>query len=152
MKNSLTLTVLAAVAVVLGCAVEEMLPKIAGVGFPVLLSSVLASSPRRDWFSLAVFAVAAGGAEDAISSLPVMASPMYFLAAALLMRRWELPVGAIAVVYPLYQVWLALWPSGAEGPLSLRILVALPVGVVSAWAVGRICLWLERKAAVDEAV
>lgn len=152
MKNSLTLTVLAALAIVFGCAAEEMLPKAAGTGFPVLLSVVLATAPRRDWFSLAVFAVAAGGAEDAISSLPMMTSPVCFLGLAALVRKWELPPAVTFAAFPFYQLWLALWPSGVEGSLFVRMSVSLCTGTVTSWIVSRICLWVERKAAVDEAV
>lgn len=152
MKNNLTLILLSWIAIVFGCAAEELLPKVAGVGFPVLMSAVVAAAPRREWFSLVVFAVAAGGAEDAVSSLPVMTSPVFFLAVAALVRRWELPAGAGGAFYPLYQVWLALWPSGVEGPLFVKILTALPLGAVTLWATGSVGRWLERKAAADEAV
>lgn len=152
MKNNLTLIVLAAVAIVAGCASEELLPKFAGVGFPVLMSVVLATSPRRNWFSLAVFALAAGGAEDSLSSLPMMTSPVFYLGLAALVRRWELPPAVMIVAYPFYQLWLALWPSGVEGSLFVRMLVALPVGAVCLWVTERVCRFVERKAAIDEAV
>ncbi len=152
MKNNVTLIVLAAFAIVFGCAAEEMLPKAAGMGFPVLLSVVLATAPRRDWFSLAVFAVAAGGAEDAISSLPMMTSPVCFLAVAAFVRRWELPPAVTSAAFPFYQLWLALWPSGVEGSLFVRMSISLCTGAATLWVVSHACLWIERKAAVDEAV
>jgi hypothetical protein len=151
-KNNFTLMVLALLAIVFGCAAEEMLPKIIGVGFPVLMSAVIVSSPRRDWFSIVVFAIAAGGAEDAISSLPMMTSPVYFLAIAFLRRRWDLSSGLCALFYPIYQIWLIIWPSGAEGPHFLKVLTALPVGVATIWAMEHFAKWIERKAAVNEAV
>ena len=49
-----------------GVAAEEMLPKVLGVGFPVLLMSVQFVSLRLPLPPSVLFAVAAGAAEDAV--------------------------------------------------------------------------------------
>ena len=78
MGNSLLQFVFALGVLCLGGAAEDMLPKVAGVGFPVLLSAVLVMATRRPIVPAVLFAVAAGACEDALSSLPLMTSPSTF--------------------------------------------------------------------------
>ena len=138
-------------ALVLGAALEELCPKLADVGFPILLVTVQFMAARRPTFAAVVFAVAAGAMEDAISSLPVMTSVSYFLAVAVLVKRAEFPRGAIVLTYPAYQVWLWLWTSSPGFNVFRRILVALPVGAFAAFATVAVLVWAERRAAIDEA-
>ena len=80
--------VLAVLVLVSGAAFEEMLPRAFGVGVPVLLAAVLSLSARQVGPFALAFAVVAGAVEDALSALPPMTSVSYFLAAALLLRRF----------------------------------------------------------------
>lgn len=134
----------------LGAAFEELLPKVGGVGFPILLMSVqfLALCGRR--ISLMLFALAAGAMEDSLSGLVPMTSVCYFLGAAFVARWSGFPRTAMCLAYPCYQVWLAVWTAGMGGSAYTRILIAFPVGLMTAFAVGRALTTLFRKAAVDE--
>ena len=142
--------VLYALVLVSGAAFEEMIPRVFGVGVPVLLMSALFFSVRRTGPSALAFAVVAGAVEDALSALPPMTSVSYFLATALLLRRlgsaWFVP----AAVYAGYQVWLSVWVISIGGDVFKRVLLACPVGLVTAVAVEAALAWLCRKAAADE--
>ena len=142
--------VLCALVLVSGAAFEELLPRVFGVGIPVLLMSVAFLSVRRAGPSVLAFAVVAGAVEDVLSALPPMTSASYFLAVALLLRRlgsaWFVP----AVAYAGYQVWLSVWVVRIGGDIFNRVLLACPVGMVTAFAVHVALAWLYRKAAADE--
>ena len=142
--------VLCALVLVPGAALEEMIPRIFGVGVPVLLMSALFFSVRRTWPSALAFAVVAGAVEDALSVLPPMTSVSYFLAAALLLRRFGSAWFVPAAVYAGYQVWLSVWVTSIGGDVFRRVLLACPVGLVTAFAVEVALSWLCRKAAADE--
>ena len=142
--------VLYALVLVSGAAFEELLPRVFGVGVPVLLAAVLFLSVRQAGPSALAFAVAAGAVEDALSALPPMTSASYFLAVALLLRRFGSAWFVPAVAYAGYQVWLSVWVVRIGGDVFKRVLLACPVGLVTAFAVGAALAWLFRKAAVDE--
>ena len=139
-----------ALVLVSGAAFEEMIPRVFGVGVPVLLMSALFFSVGRTGSSALAFAVVAGAVEDALSALPPMTSVSYFLAAALLLRRlgsaWFVPAAA----YAAYQVWLSVWVVSIGGDVFKRVLLACPVGLATAFAVEVTLAWLCRKAAADE--
>ena len=139
------------IVLVIGGAVEEVLPKFFGVGFPVLLSVSLFVGQRRTPLAGALFALAAGGMTDALASLPPMTSSGFFLLVSMAMRRFPFPRTAMLAVYPLYQVWLALWVSSIGAAVYMRILVSIPIGCLTAAAACAAVSWFERKAAVDEA-
>ena len=143
--------VLSVLVLVPGAAFEELLPRAFGVGVPVLLMSVLFLSVRQAGPSVLAFAVVAGAVEDVLSALPPMTSVSYFLAVALLLRRlgsaWFVP----AVAYAGYQVWLSVWVTSIGGDVFKRVLLACPVGLVTAFAVEVTLAWLCRKAA-DERI
>jgi len=133
-----------------GAAAEELLPKILGVGFPVLLASVQIVARRCLLADGVFFALAAGAVEDAICALPPMTSVSFFLVVALLSRWLQLPRAMIALVYPCYQVWLATWMPNLGGGVFVRILVAVPVGLFTTLMTSWVYLWLRRKAALDD--
>lgn len=139
------------IVLVLGGGLEELLPKCSGVGFPVLLAAVqsLAISFGSAPFVF-VFAVLAGAMEDALSSLTPMTSVSYFLVSAFLVRRLELPRGAILLTYPCYQLWLSVWTSGLGGTLFVRLLLAVPLGLVTSALVGAALDGVQRGGALDE--
>lgn len=150
MRNSPLLLVLSVILLVVGAAVEELVPKVCGVGFPALLVTVQFMASRRTALSMALFAIAAGAVEDSLSSLPAMTSASYFLAVAVLVRWSGLPRGTVVLTYPFYQLWLKLWASGLGGNIFQRALVALPVGLAAAFLTGVALSWLERGIALDE--
>lgn len=144
--------VLAVLVLVSGAALEDLLPRVLGVGIPVLLMSALFLAVRQAGSSALAFAVVAGAVEDALSSLPPMTSASYFLAVAFLVRRFGAVGFVPALAYAGYQVWLSVWVVSIGGDVFKRIVLACPVGLVSAFAVGWALAWLYRKAAADERV
>jgi len=140
-----------AIALVVGGAFEEFLPKWCGVGFPVLMALAVSVAARKPAVVTVLVALAAGAFEDALSSLPTMTSPCFFLLAALLVWRTRLAKTVLVAAYPLYQLWLKLIVPSLAGSLGVRILTAIPIAALLAFAVLPLFAWLERKAAVDEA-
>ena len=142
--------VLCALVLVSGAAFEEVLPKVFGVGVPVLLMSVAFLSVRWTGPSALAFAVVAGAVEDVLSALPPMTSVSYFLATALFLRHlglaWFVPVAVFAG----YQIWLSVWVVSIGGDVFKRVLLACPVGLATAFTVEVALVWLCRKAAADE--
>ena len=149
MTSSRVQFVFVLLTLVIGAAIEELVPKWCGVGFPVLLVAVQYMASRRVAMGMAFFAIAAGAVEDALSSMPTMTSVSYFLAVAVLTRWSELPRVTTVLTYPFYQLWLKLWVSGMGGNIFQRILVSLPVGLAAAFVVTAVLGWVERKAAID---
>ena len=147
-KNSIASLALAVMAVIFACAFEEMVPKAFGVGLPLLLMAAVLESSRGLTFGTALFVVACGAAEDAISHLPAMTSISYFVLAALLTRRSKAPLAVFALAYPAYQLWLWVWMSGLGGAVFTRMLVAFPLGVAAAAAVSAAGGFLHREASV----
>jgi hypothetical protein len=150
-RNNTVQIVFSLLVLIVCGALEEMLPKFAGIGFPLLLSAVQVFSMRRDWFMTVVFALAAGAVEDSISFLPMMTSSAYFLAVAALAHWSGLPRGTMLLTYPFYQPYLALWTTGMGGSIFIRTLAAIPVGLFTVWAMSAILIRLEGKVAFDEA-
>ena len=150
MISSLVQFVFALFALVLGAALEELFPEVLGVGVPVLMAAATFMARRRSEIAALPFAVLAGAVEDTLSTLPPMTSVSYFLAVALLARFFGRSGVLMAVVYPLYQIWLAVWLPGIGGGVFARVLLSCPVGFATAYAVDRTLTWFSRKAAVDE--
>ena len=150
MISSLVQFILATFVLVLGAAFEELLPKALGVGIPVLMAATSFFSVRGSWSAALPFAVLAGAAEDALSGLPPMTSASYFLVLALLTRIVGRPGSVMAVAYPVYQVWLAVWFPGIGGGIFSRVLLACPIGFLTACAVDLTLGWISRKAAANE--
>ena len=150
MKDNLLQTVFWLIVLVAGAALEEMLPKFLGVGFPVLLASVPFLAVHRGKSAALAFAAAAGATEEALSGLPPMAGVSFFLALAVLSRRSGFSGTLATLAYPVYQVWLSVWLAGIGGGVFGRILLAFPVGFLTMLAAGAAVNWLCRKAAVDE--
>ena len=150
MINSIVQIVFAVMALVLGAALEELLPKFFGVGVPILLTVVLFMSVRRTGSFALVFAVAAGALEDALSSLPPMTSVSAFLTVAILVRRFGRSWPFLSLAYPCYQIWLSVWVVDIGGEIFERVLLSCPIGLTTAFVVETALDWLCRKAAVDE--
>lgn len=149
MKDRLAHLAFPVLVLLLGGSLEELLPKFLGVGFPLLLSASLVWVFRRDLTSAVLFAVAAGGMEDALSALPPATSVSFFLAAAFLVRLAGRPVLAMVFAFPLYQLWLCAWRSSG-GAVFGRFLVALTLGVVTVTVVEWVLDVFGRRAGIDE--
>lgn len=141
---------IAVLGLALGGALEELLPKAGGAGFPLLLATAVVVAARRPVAESALFAVAAGAVEDALSSLPAGTSVSYFLAMAAVSRFAAVPRATAALAFALYQLWLALWVRLDGAELCGRVLLALPLGFAAALAAGAALRFLERRAALDE--
>lgn len=150
MTSEIIRLALAALVLVIGGTVEDLIPKVLGVGAPVLLASVPFMAARCGRIEALAFASAAGAMEEALSSLPPMAGVSFFLVVAFAVRRVGLVWPLAMLVYPVYQIWLAVWLAGIGGGVFGRILVSLPVGFLMVPAVGVALNWLCRKAAIDE--
>lgn len=149
MRNSFLQLIYAVLVLVAAGAGEEFLPKFLGVGFPLLLAAVLLMASRRSAATAIAFAVAAGGMEDAISALPLMTSVSFFVGLVAVVRVRGMSIPAALFAYPGYQLWLAVWMSGLGGGVFVRLLLSLPIGVVTVLAVHGILLTVERKAVLD---
>ena len=150
-KNSSLRYVLALLTLVIAASADELLPKVLGVGFPVLLMAVLVFAGRRPRALPIFFALAAGGAEDALSGLPFMTSASFFLVLAALVMWMRLPHVVALFAYPIYQAWLGLWAGGLKEGICFRALLAIPVGILVYFLVLLAVSVVERKAGVDEA-
>lgn len=150
MNNSTVRFVLALVALVIGAAAEELLPKALGVGFPALLAMVPVVAMRPPAALPVLFALSAGAVEDSLSGLPFMTSASYFLLVVVLVRWSRLPSVVAAVSFPVYQGWLCLWATGLQGSVFGRTLVAIPFGLLAYGVVAPLLRVVERKAAADE--
>ena len=152
MKSELVRLSLALIALVLGCAAEELLPKPLGVGFPALFAASAYFAARRSPVEGILFALAAGAAEDALSSLPFATSAVFFAATAALLRGFRLPLAFVPAAWGAYQLWLWIWMgSSLEGSVFSRAVAALPTGAAAMFAAFWILFWADGKGAVDEA-
>jgi len=138
------------VLLVLGAGLEELLPKFLGVGFPILLTGVQALAVGGGLPMAVILAIVAGALEDALSSLPFLASVGYFVLVAVAVRRLGFPRLSAVLTYPCWQLWIALWTGGADSGIFGRLLLSLPVGGLTACVIGTGVAWLRRKGAVDE--
>lgn len=148
MRNDLLQLLYALLVLIVGAGAEELLPKFGGVGCPVLLVAVQVLARHLRLPLVLLFAAAAGAAEDALSGLMPMTSVSYFLLTAALVRGVGLPVLATALTYSCYQLWLAVWTGGLN--VFTRILLSVPMGVLTAVAVTGLITFFLRKAAIDE--
>ena len=119
-----------------------------GVGFPILLMIVIFLSVRFGLLLTVFLAIAAGALEDAVSSLTPMTSVSAFLIVAVLVRRFGLPYLAAMLVFPCYQLWLSVWMGGLN--VFTRILVAIPLGSLTAVVVSVVLVRAIGKAAIHE--
>ena len=150
MKSEIVQIVLGLLVLVVGCALEELMPKFAGVGFPLLMCSTVFVASRRRVPLAICFAIAAGAAEDAISGLPPATSASFFLAVVALAKWSEFPNGALILAYPVYQGWLRLWTGDVCGAVFYRVLVSIPLGMATTFATWAVLAWAERRVAIDE--
>ena len=135
---------------VIGGAAEELLPKVLGVGFPILMAAVQYRAVKRPIVELVAFAVAAGIMEDSLCSLPIGANISYFLIVALAVKFVDLPRFAAVLTYPIYQLWLVVWAPACQGNIYARLALSLPIGTITAFAVITALLLIERGARLND--
>ena len=147
MKSNVVQFAFIVVAIVLGGALEDMLPPIGSLRLPMLLSLAVffAVETRTPIWIMA--AVAAGAFEEAICSLPPGSAIVFFAAIAVAIRFFREPIVWIAVAYPSYQIWLALVAGGMGA--SGRMLLSVPVGAAFLAVALAVLPWLWRKAGAD---
>ena len=151
MKKDFVHLVYMLIVLVVAGAMEELVPKIFNVGLPVLLSAAAYSALRRTPVEALLFALAAGGMEDSLSSLPFATSIGFFVAQFALLRLFKLPLAAAIPFFALYQFWVWMWlGSRHSGGLWLRILSSIPVGALTLALVCLAMRWLDGKAAMNE--
>ncbi len=151
MKNDIAKFAIAFFALSCGMALEELLPKLSGAGFPFLLSFAIVFASRRKPLEGVLFAAAAGAAEDAASALPFAVSISFFVAAASIVRAFKIPVWYALPAHALHQIWIWVWLGARlEGSIFNRILAAVPLGAAALWAVTAVVARTDRRAAIDE--
>lgn len=151
MKKDIVHLVYSLVVLVLACAVEELSCGMFGVGLPVLLSSALYCAINRKPVEGALFALAAGAAEDSLASLPLAASVSFFVIVSVLFRGFKISPLFAPAAYPAYQFWVWAWLGSAmQGNILLRMLAAFPAGAAVFALVWVFLRWFDGKAAVDE--
>ena len=150
MKNDLIKLLLSMLSIVLLAALEEMLPKVLGVGFPLLLALTVLIAPRSTITSALLIAVASGAFEDSLSSLPFATSMIFFALAAIISRKALFPYGVLFMAYPMYQLWLTLWVPSIGGAIFGRIMNAGIIGFFAMLIIERLLIWLERRLLPDE--
>ena len=152
MKKELASLAIAFFALAFCGAAEELCPKAFGVGAPALLAAAAYMSLRRPPVEGLLFAAAAGFAEDALSSLPFAMSACFFVAVAAVLRGFKLPLAFAAPAYPAYQIWLWMWfGSELNGSVFMRMAMSVPAGAATLFAVAWALLYVDGKAAMDEA-
>ncbi len=151
MKKDLIQLVIAFFTLALGGALEDLTPKMMGVGIPVLLSATVYFALNRPPLSGMLFAVAAGAAEDALADLPFVLSVSFFTAVAGLLRGFKLSAAVAAPAFCCFQVWLWIWLGDSlNGNIFSRLFASFPLGVATLAAVYGLLRWLDRKAAVHD--
>ena len=147
MKRSIVQFAFVVVALVVGGALEDMLPHFGGVGVPVLLGAAVFFAVTVGAPAWVLAALAAGALEEALSAQPAATAIVFFAALALAARFLREPLVWALVAYPAYQVWLGLVAEGS-GAIA-RAMVAIPVGALSLAAVVALMSVAWRKAGAD---
>lgn len=150
MRSDTVRYVLALIALVVASALEELFPKVLSVGFPFLMGATVYYAVRAPSILCMLFALAAGGAEDSLSSLPFLTGPSFFILIAALIRITQLPYVVAPLAFPIFQLWLNIWIPDLDGSIFIRGLLALPLGAASIGAAAYLLDRSERRAAADE--
>ena len=150
MKNAAVHFAIALTALVACGAAEELAPKWGGTGFPALLASAAYFASKRRAAPALLYALAAGAAEDALSSLPAATSASVFAAAALCVRASRVNPILWFPLWCVFQGWLWIWLGGAAGNVFTRMLAAIPLSLATFAATAYALAWLDGKAGANE--
>lgn len=135
--------------ILLGAAAEAVLPQVLSVGFPLLIVASVLLGVRRPAVERALLAAAAGTVVDALGGLPFATTSSFILIVSLCARVMEAPRVTAAAAYPAYQIWLAVWTVLPAGALWGRLLVAVPLGVLTVIVTGPLLDAFEKGVAAD---
>lgn len=135
---------------ILASTLEDVLPRIFGVGFPILLMVTLSFAVKKPMTLAVIFAVAAGASEDAISSLPMMTSVSFFVVMALLTRWAKAPILMSILGCALYQFWIMVWLVNIGGNVFVRSLAAIPISGLTILLILPILRLVEKGVALNE--
>lgn len=149
-RNNIAQLLMALVVLILCGAAEDLLPKICGVGFPCLLTAAIWGAVNRKPLGAAIFALAAGSMEDALSVLPFASSAGFFILAAVITRLLRLRIIFTVLFYAIYQLWLWLWIGALDGGIFMRLCLAIPIALVTVVVEAAFLKYLARKAALNE--
>lgn len=149
MKDSFVQLAFSLLALCLGGAAEDLMPKVLGVGFPVLLAACAYFAGRGTALNAMLFAIVAGAFEDALSGLAPALSISFFLGSALVVRSGVLGHLATWLVLPAYELWLWIWMPQLDGSVFARLVMAFPLGALALVATGTVLAWAERRAGAD---
>ncbi len=150
MKNNFLHLIFELLILLIGTGLEVILPKLVGVGFPILLFAVAFVASRHSLPLVVVFAIVAGMIEDSISFMPFMTSISFYLIIAAISRWANVSSMIVFIVYPMYQIWMMFWVQGISGKIFVRVMAAMPIGLVTALVLGWLLLAIERKAALGD--
>ena len=150
MKNEAARFAFAAICLVFGGAAEELLPRMFGVGPPVLMAASVWVARRSDPPFALSFAFAAGAMEDALSSQLPLSGAAFFVALALVSRLPSFPSAALFAAYPLHLAWTSLLSSGSGGGFFARALASVAAWAVAYAATGVAVACFGREVALDE--
>ena len=151
MKKDFAKLALSFFALAVAGALEELCPRVWGAGFPFLLSCTAWCALRRTPLEGALFALAAGFAEDSLCSLPFATSASFFAATAAFLRAFKPPLACAALAHPLCQLWTWTWLGDRlGGSIAARMLGAVPTGAVALAAAAAVLHWADGKAAIRE--
>jgi len=148
-KDNVVKLVFTVLALVAGSALEELLPHPGGVGVPLLMGYALFAAEKWHVFAMITVAVAAGGCEDALSSLPYLSSMTFFLLSGAAVRWSRSPVACAVTAYPAYQLWLALLGNGGLAAALPRFVWALPIGAATIPLVKKLCVKAAERAGIE---
>lgn len=133
----------------LGGALEEALPRVCCVGFPILLTAALVLGSLRTCAEAVLLAVLAGTLEDALSALPLATSASFLILIALGARLVPAVKTLAFIAYPLYQLWLVVWTTLPAAELWTRLLVSVPVSALTVALVAPLVCACERRLFAD---
>lgn len=147
-KSELARLAFVVLSVVICGAAEEMLPKIAGVGLPLLFAFAVYCGTKFRLVEGFFAVLTAGAMEEALCSLPFATSIVFFVMAAAIARWYLSSIVMMSVMYAVYQLWLCGWTGCLDGGVPVRFLSALPSGALAAWIAGWSADRLTRKAGI----
>ena len=144
MKSNAVQTVFALIALVLGAAVQDVLPPFGGAKAPILAVLSVYAALRRPLPTAISTAFAAGALADALGSLPFGCSIAFFAMTACLVRSLRdtivgmpLPLAGVllsAICAAALEAWYGIWGVfGNAAPATAR---ALSAAVPAAFAGG----------------
>ena len=149
MKTDLVRFLLPLSALIAAAALEEAFSGVGAAGLPWLVTAAAVFAELRPRSEAVFFALLAGAAEDALSSLPPGTTSCFLALAALALSSLPEKRFTPLAVYPLYQLWLAVWTDLAAGELWLRVPLSALLAAAALFTVRPLLAVLERRLVAD---